>query len=154
MDLASLAAVIEEMEPSVLIVEDEPCIRDVLTELFDVPGVVVHAAGTLDEARQRLAERCYRLILTDIRLGAHTDGGLQVMAVAGLLSPSAMVIALTAFPSDVTSAAAERLGARQFIQKPVSLERIAELAGHAGVPTAVSLVELSLVSNGEMAQAM
>ncbi len=130
-----------EIAPSVLIVEDEPCIRDVLAELFDIRGVVVDSAATAEQAREYLANRAYSLILTDIRLGGTRHGGLQVMAVAGVLAPEATIIALTAFPDEATRAAARRLGASHFIEKPVTLERIAELAGFAGVPTAMSPVQ-------------
>ena len=68
--------------------------------------------------------------------GGRRDGGLQVMAAAGMLSPEASVIALTAFPDDDNRLASFRLGATHFLEKPVALERIAELAARAGVPTA------------------
>lgn len=121
----------------VLVVEDEQCIRDILFELFDVRGVRVHAAATLAEAKAVLGERSVQLIVTDIRLGGRRDGGLQVMAAAGLLSPDAPIIALTAFPDDGNREACMRLGATHFIEKPVSLETIAQLAADAGVPTAM-----------------
>lgn len=128
----------EPIEPSVLIVEDEQCIRDVLVELFDVEGSVVCSAGTLDAAKGVLASRGFDLIVTDIRLGGRRDGGLQVMAAAGLLSPRAMVIALTAYPDDDNRCASDRLGATHFLEKPVSLATLAELASTAGVPTAMT----------------
>ena len=126
------------MNPSVLIVEDEESIRDVLVELFDAPGVVVEAAGTLDGAKAVLAARSFDLIVTDIRLGGRRDGGLQVMAAAGFLSPEATVIALTAYPDDDNRCASLRLGATHFLEKPVSLETLAQLALGAGVPTAMT----------------
>ena len=125
-------------EPSVLIVEDEVCIRDVLVELFDVEGTVVVAAATLERAKAMLASRAFDLIITDIRLGGRRDGGLQVMAAAGVLSPQATVIALTAFPDDANRQACLRLGATHFLEKPVPLECLADLATAAGVPTAMS----------------
>jgi len=125
---------------SVLIVEDEQSIRDVLVELFDVEGSVVESAATLDAARAVLARRAFDLILTDIRLGGRRDGGLQVMAAAGVLSPEACVIALTAYPDDDNRHASVRLGATHFLEKPVSLETIAALALDAGVSTAMSSV--------------
>lgn len=133
----------------VLIVEDEQCIRDVLVELFETGGVRVSAAGTLEEAKRMLARRLFDLIVTDIRLGGRRDGGLQVMAAAGLLSPEATVLALTAFPDDDNRNASMRLGATHFIEKPVSLERIAELAARAGVPTAMmpSMNEITFVGH-------
>ncbi|MEO8561585.1 MAG: response regulator [bacterium] len=121
----------------VLIVEDELCIRDVLVELFETEGVRVSSAGTLEEAKRMLARHIFDLIVTDIRLGGRRDGGLQVMAAAGVLSPEATVIALTAFPDDDNRQASIRLGATHFLEKPVALERIAELAARAGVPTAM-----------------
>jgi DNA-binding NtrC family response regulator len=122
----------------VLIVEDEQSIRDVLVELFETDGVRVSAAGTLEQAKQVLARHVFDLIVTDLRLGGRRDGGLQVMGAAGLLSPEAAVIALTAFPDDANREASFRLGATHFLEKPVSLERIAELAALAGVPTAMT----------------
>lgn len=124
--------------PSVLIVEDEQSIRDVLVELFEVRGTRVDSAATLDAAKAVLAHRAFDLIVTDIRLGGRRDGGLQVMAAAGVLSPEAMVIALTAYPDDANRHASLRLGATHFLEKPVSLETIAELATAAGVPTALT----------------
>ena len=122
----------------VLIVEDEQSIRDVLVELFETEGVRVSSAGTLEQAKQVLARHVFDLIVTDLRLGGRRDGGLQVMAAAGLLSPEAAVIALTAYPDDANREASFRLGATYFLEKPVALERIAELAARAGVPTAMT----------------
>ena len=121
----------------VLLVEDEPCIRDVLVELFETEGVRVSAAGTLEIAKRMLAHHSFDLIVTDIRLGGRRNGGLQVIASAGLLSPEATVMALTAFPDEDIRCASMRLGATYFLEKPVTLERIAELAARAGVPTAM-----------------
>ena len=132
--------------PSVLIVEDEQCIRDVLVELFDVEGSVVESAATLEGATRALGSREYDLIVTDIRLGGRRDGGLQLMAAAGVLSPNATVIALTAFPDDDNRHASLRLGAAHFLEKPIALERIAELAATAGVPSAMAPAPIRTVS--------
>lgn len=128
----------EPIPPRVLIVEDEQSIRDVLVELFDVDGTRVESAATLPEAKEVLARGSFDLIVTDIRLGGNRDGGLQVMAAAGVLSPDATVIALTAYPDDSNRHASIRLGATHFLEKPVSLETLAELATRVGVPTAIS----------------
>lgn len=137
MVLALFGVVDKPRNPSVLIVEDEQCIRDVLEELFDVDGVRVAAAATLEMGKSILMAESFNLIVTDIRLGGRRDGGLQIMAVAGVLSPDATVIALTAFPDDENRHASVRLGATHFLEKPVSLDRIAQLAADAGVPSAM-----------------
>ena len=122
---------------SVLIIEDELSIRDVLTELFEVGGVDALAVGTLGDAKQALTRQPWDLIVTDLRLGGKRDGGLQVMAMAGMLAPDATVIVLTAFPDDDNRHASLRLGATYFLEKPVDLSVIAGLAARHGVATAL-----------------
>ncbi len=125
------------MARTVLVVEDEQNIRDILVELFEVEGNETRAAATLDEAKAALASGVYDLIVTDIRLGGKRDGGLQVMAASGLLSPDATVIVLTAYPDEDVRHASLRLGATHFLEKPVDLQTIAALAADAGVATAM-----------------
>lgn len=140
------------MSTSVLIVEDEQSIRDILAELFEVEEGFTRAVGSLVEAQQALAERTFDLIVTDIRLGGKRDGGLQVMAAAGMLSPDATVIVLTAFPDDDNRHASLRLGAAHFLQKPVDLATIADLAARHGVPTAMQPVVALAPSSGPAAE--
>ena len=130
---------------SVLVVEDEQGIRDILAELFEVDGGDTVAVGSLDEARAALARRPFDLIVTDLRLGGKRDGGLQVMAASGLLSPDATVIVLTAYPDDDNRHASLRLGATYFLEKPVDLATIAALAAEHGVATAMTPRETSRV---------
>jgi DNA-binding NtrC family response regulator len=121
----------------VLVVEDEQSIRDILAELFEVDGTEVTSAATLDDARAALAVRPFDFIVTDLRLGGKRDGGLQVMAAAGLLSPDAAVVVLTAFPDDDNRQASFRLGAAHFVEKPADLGAIAALASRYGIDTAL-----------------
>lgn len=125
------------MTQRVLIVEDEQSIRDALAELFDVPGTETAVAATLDAARGALQRSVFDLIITDLRLGDKKDGGLQVMAAAGLLSPDATVIVLTAYPHVDNREASVRLGAAYFLEKPADLRTIADLAAERGVATAM-----------------
>lgn len=125
----------------ILIVEDEQSIRDVLVELFSVLGNDVTAVASLEQALQALAQRPFELLLTDLRLGGNRDGGLQVMAAAGLLAPDATVIVLTAYPDHDNRHASLRLGAVHFLEKPVDLHILANLAADAGVSTAIRTAE-------------
>ncbi|MBY0488798.1 MAG: response regulator [Gemmatimonadaceae bacterium] len=126
----------ETATKSVLVVEDEQSIRDVLVELFETEGNVVTAAELLPEALDRLRSQRFDLIVTDLRLGGKRDGGLQVMALAGMLSPDATVLVLTAYPDDSNRQASFRLGALHFLEKPVDLAVIAQHANACGVKTA------------------
>jgi len=120
----------------VLVVEDEQSIRDILVELFEVEGNELVAAETLTEALDALRSKQFDLIVTDLRLGGKRDGGLQVMAMAGMVSYNATVLVLTAYPDDANRQASNRLGALHFLEKPVDLHTIATLANESGVSTA------------------
>ncbi|GAB1342908.1 response regulator [Gemmatimonas sp.] len=126
----------EAATKSVLVVEDEQSIRDVLVELFETEGNTVTSAELLPEALDKLRTQRFDLIVTDLRLGGKRDGGLQVMALAGMLSPDAMVLVLTAYPDDSNRQASFRLGALHFLEKPVDLATIANYAQAVGVRTA------------------
>ncbi len=126
---------------SVLIVEDEQSIRDTLVELFEHEETSVLATDSLESAMHELARTVFDLLVTDIRLGGRRDGGLQVLGAAGLLSPKATLIVLTAFPDDETRLAAQRLSAAHFLEKPVELMTIASIASRHGVATAMLAAE-------------
>jgi CheY-like chemotaxis protein len=123
----------------VLVVEDEQSIRDILVELFDVEGNAVSSAELLPDALEKLRLQRFDLIVTDLRLGGKRDGGLQVMALAGMLSPDATVLVLTAYPDDSNRQASFRLGALHFLEKPVDLATIAQHAATADVKTAFAM---------------
>lgn len=129
---------VDTAKKSVLVVEDEQSICDVLAELFDVDTNVVASAKNLPDAIERLRTQRFDLILTDLRLEGKRDGGLQVMALAGMLSPDATVLVLSAYPEESNKEASFRLGALHFLEKPVDLVTIAQCAASAGVLTALS----------------
>ncbi len=132
------------MPKRVLIVEDEISIRESLVDLFVSDDVTVVAAATLPEAKHALfAELPIDLIITDLRLGGHRDGGLQVLAAAGLVHQRTPVIVLTAYPDDDNRHASERLNAMYFLEKPVDLSVISKLARDHGVSSALSPCDAS-----------
>ena len=122
----------------ILIVEDELSIRESLVDLFTCDDLAVVDAGTLDEAKTELfAQAHLDLIVTDLRLGGNRDGGLQILAAAGMVHPQTPVIVLTAYPDDDNRHASDRLNATYFLEKPVDLAVIAKLARDHGVPSAL-----------------
>lgn len=132
------------MPKRVLIVEDEISIRESLVDLFTSDDVVVVAAATLADAKIALfLDLPLDLIVTDLRLGGNRDGGLQVLAAAGLVHQQTPVIVLTAYPDDDNRHASERLSATYFLEKPVDLSVISKLARQHGVSSALSPSESS-----------
>ncbi|MDZ7631902.1 MAG: response regulator [Gemmatimonadaceae bacterium] len=119
-------------------------IRESLVDLFASDEVTVVAAATLAEAKAALfADQPIDLIVTDLRLGGNRDGGLQVLAAAGLVHQVTPVIVLTAYPDDDNRHASDRLNATYFLEKPVDLSVISKLARAHGVSSALSPSESS-----------
>ena len=132
------------MSKRVLIIEDEISIRESLVELFASDEVSVVTAATLADAKTALFSQLpIDLIVTDLRLGGNRDGGLQILAAAGLVHQRTPVIVLTAYPDEDNRHAAERLNAAYFLEKPVDLSVISKLARDHGVSSALSPADAS-----------
>jgi two-component system response regulator PilR (NtrC family) len=113
----------------VLVVDDEDDIRELLELSLMRMGLACHTAGTLAEARAQLAAHNYRLCLTDMRL---PDGdGLALVEHIQTVRPGLPVAVITAFGSIETAIRALKLGAFDFVTKPVELKALRELVQHA-----------------------
>jgi two-component system response regulator PilR (NtrC family) len=107
--------------PAVLVVDDEPDLRDLLALTLVRLGLDVDGAESLAQARERMAARAYSLCLTDMRL---LDGsGLDlVREVHARGTPRIAVI--TAFGSAENAVAALKAGAFDYLTKPVDLDQL------------------------------
>jgi len=103
---------------TVLVAEDKASLRAVLEEMLAAEGWNVVALGNGAEAIAHLREGLPAdLVLTDWRLpGAD---GLAVLGAARQLDPTVPVIVMTAFGSIETAVEAMKLGADDFVTKPV-----------------------------------
>jgi DNA-binding NtrC family response regulator len=108
----------------VLVVDDEPAVRELLVEYFRERGheVTALASGTdaIDELEQRAS--VYSLIVSDLQLPG-TDG-LDVLKHARALNPAATVIIVTGYASLESAVQAVRLGAYDYLTKPFSLGQL------------------------------
>ncbi len=108
----------------VLVVDDEPPIRELLVEYFRERGHEVTAIASGAEAVSELERRAstYSLIISDLQLPG-TDG-LGVLRTARTLNPGAMVIIITGYASIESAVQAVRLGAYDYLTKPFSLGQL------------------------------
>jgi DNA-binding NtrC family response regulator len=108
-------------EGRVLVIDDEPSLRDVLKLGLSRAGFEVGEAATHAEAIARLAEP-WDLVLTDLQL---PDGdGLSILRHAKEVSPETAVVVLTAHGSADTAVAAMKLGAHDYLTKPFDLDEL------------------------------
>ncbi|HEX6319596.1 MAG TPA: sigma-54 dependent transcriptional regulator [Burkholderiales bacterium] len=113
----------------VLVVDDEPDIRELLELTLVKMGLGVASVGTLAEAKERLKEARYDLCLTDMRLA---DGeGLELVRHIAGLAIDLPVAVITAHGSAQNAVAALKAGAFDYVSKPVGLEQLRALVRSA-----------------------
>jgi two-component system, NtrC family, response regulator PilR len=119
-----------------LVIDDEPDLRTLYELTLIREGYAVEAAGSVEQALQRLEEQDYSAVITDMRL---PDGsGLDVLAwleQRGTRREKAIVI--TAFGSAENAVEALKAGAFDYLTKPVDLRQFrAVVASALGRPSA------------------
>ena len=94
---------------SILVVDDEPAIQDILTWSLAAEGYNVATAASGEEALSRFAEQDFDVIVTDIVMPGLN--GLELLERSRVLNPRASVIVMTAYAALETAITALRRGA-------------------------------------------
>lgn len=117
------------MSQTVLLVDDEPDILQLLEIALARMNLNTLSAATVSEAIKLIDTSDLDLCLTDMRL---PDGnGLQLVEYAQQLDRELPVAVITAHGSVEAAIDALKLGAFDFVSKPVALDKLRELVGHA-----------------------
>jgi response regulator RpfG family c-di-GMP phosphodiesterase len=109
---------------SVLIVEDETIIRESLRDWLKDTYVVTTAENG-EEALPLISKEDFDILIVDVRLPGKS--GLQVLSEAKELKPQMKSIVITAYPSVELAVEAMKVGAVDYLIKPVApelLERV------------------------------
>ena len=114
---------------SVLIVDDERDIRELLVLTLGRMGLRCDTASSLGDARALLRHNQYALCLTDMRLA---DGsGVELVREISQLYAQTPVAMITAFGNQEAAVGALKAGAFDFVSKPVDLAVLRGLVQHA-----------------------
>jgi len=118
-----------QRDRQVLVVDDEPDIRELLELTLTKMGLGVVSVGSMGEARERLKSARFDLCLTDMRL---PDGeGLDLVRHIAGLEGDLPVAVITAYGSAENAVAALKAGAFDYVSKPVGLEQLRALVKSA-----------------------
>src|SRR5512138_833608 len=123
------AAMPQERTGSVLVVEDDPAMRDLLYEELSDVGFTVEAAPTAAAGLELARVQRFDLIITDLRM-PEMDGFDLIRGVMALPEPP-HIIMITAFGSIETAIRAVKLGAYDYIAKPFEIEELLLVADKA-----------------------
>ncbi|MBA2502823.1 MAG: sigma-54-dependent Fis family transcriptional regulator, partial [Pyrinomonadaceae bacterium] len=105
-----------------LIVDDEPSMRQLLTLVFSRANHNVRSAENGRRALELLREKKADLIISDVKMP--DMGGIELLRAARELLPDVAVVMMTAFATVDTAREAFKLGADDFIQKPFDVEEL------------------------------
>jgi two-component system response regulator PilR (NtrC family) len=113
----------------ILIVDDEPSIREFLEVLLTKHGHRPRTAANLTETRAALAATVPDLVITDFRLGR--ESGLDVVKAARALPLPPEVIVVTAYGTPASAVEAMRQGAYDYVTKPFDNDELVLLVERA-----------------------
>ncbi len=113
----------------ILIVDDEKSIRRTLGEFLRDAGYEVAEAEDADEALANLRAAAFDVVVTDIILPRVS--GVELLRLIQGTAPDVQVVMMTGEPTVETAAEALRLGAADYLFKPIDKAAILRAAGNA-----------------------
>ncbi|GBC77564.1 Transcriptional regulatory protein ZraR [bacterium HR08] len=115
---------------TILVIDDEEVMRDVLESLLTAEGYRVDTARTGEEGLEKFRERPYDLVLLDVSMPGM--GGIATLQELLRIDPEAVVVIITAYATFETAMAAWQLGAFNCIRKPFQNDQIVQVV-EAGI---------------------
>jgi two-component system, NtrC family, nitrogen regulation response regulator NtrX len=111
------------MKQRILVVDDEPQMRELLGMYLTQKGFQASSAATSEEALRKVRDKSFDCVVLDINLGA--EDGLQVLANLKAVSPNLRVIMLTGmgFVEDLLQEAQQK-GADGYVSKVLPLDEL------------------------------
>jgi len=109
-------------EVNIIVIDDDPFIRDLLAKVLINEGYKVDTAENGVKALEKISSEFYDLLITDIRM-PEMDG-MELMYKALELQPDIDIIIITAYASIENAVEAIKRGAFDYIEKPFRLEKI------------------------------
>ena len=110
----------EDIMPRVLVVDDEPDAVELLQEFLTAKGYEVLAASNGEDALRKVKEERPHLILLDVRMPKMN--GIEVLKQVRQIDHEVGVIMVTAVNEEETGRQALKLGAFDYITKPLDFK--------------------------------
>ena len=117
------------MTTTVLVVDDDDAHRGMLRMMLKSWGYTVEEAADGDEAVEKVHAKAFDAVLTDVRMGK--VNGIEAMKQILSYNPSLPVILMTAYSSVETAVDALRIGAYDYLIKPLDFDALKETLNKA-----------------------
>ncbi|MEZ5984524.1 MAG: sigma-54 dependent transcriptional regulator [Hyphomonas sp.] len=119
------------MALDILVVDDEPDIRELIAGVLGDEGYSVRTAATAEAALEEVRTRTPRLVVLDVWLQGSGMDGLSLLKYLKSIDPLLPVIVISGHGNIETAVAAIRRGAYDFIEKPFKTDRLLHLIDRA-----------------------
>ena len=106
------------MNKPILIVDDEPIVRESIRDWLRDAGYEVVTAETGEEALEIVSQRDFGVLVIDIRLPGMT--GIKVLEKVKAMKPQIKSVVITAYPTAEVAIEAKKLGTIDYLIKPVA----------------------------------
>ena len=113
---------VEKWPGKVLLVDDEPKIRDILQEFLEISGFTVVTADSGEQALQSIMQSPPRVVLLDIRMPGMD--GLLTLKHLRVSHPNLPVVIITQDEQEDTMREAVLLGAYDYLIKPFNFDQL------------------------------
>ncbi|HXV21854.1 MAG TPA: response regulator [Desulfuromonadales bacterium] len=110
------------MTPNILVVDDDPELRENIREILDDASFAVTVAANGEDALDCLKRQAFDVILLDLIMPGLS--GKEVLPLIKRQSPSAKVIMITAFATIENAVSAMRKGADDYLTKPFKVDEL------------------------------
>ncbi|MDH4272880.1 MAG: response regulator, partial [Candidatus Aminicenantes bacterium] len=105
-----------EKKATIHVIDDEPIIHEVLSQLLTAEGYEVELSSSGEEALERHSSQTHDVTLLDLLMPGLD--GIEVLKNIKRVDPQAVIIIITAYASVESAIAAMKMGAYDYIQKP------------------------------------
>ncbi|MDQ1334092.1 MAG: hypothetical protein QG552_1042 [Thermodesulfobacteriota bacterium] len=110
-------------DESILVVDDEEFVREPIVAMLERLGFKAEAAGSGEEALERLGNAGATFLLTDIRMPGRVDG-LELIRETKRQYPNVFAIAMTGHSKEFNYVEVINAGATDFVNKPFGIEEL------------------------------
>ena len=117
------------MENKILVVDDDSAHRKMLAAVLSKEGYEVHEADDGTAAVQAIENRFFDLVLLDIRM--KRMDGIEALKNLLTISPGVIIIMMTAYASVDTAVNALKMGAYDYLTKPIDIDELTLLVKKA-----------------------
>ena len=106
----------------VLVIDDDPGMRSILSDILEEAGYEVCSYGKGIEALDWLKKNPFEVVIVDIKLP--DMDGIKLLEEARLINPESAVIMMTGYASVETAVEAMKEGAYAYIVKPINMDEL------------------------------